>query len=207
MSKAGWRLIGAIFLGLLFAAGPALAEIYQWVDKNGTTHFTDNPDELPEPQRSDVLRQIREKELKKEEERRKAGKVPEKVFKKKPRRYPQHDPIPPDTKVPADVDSKKSGSAENIINPNSRSAWQDKMQKARKLVADLEIRCKKLESERDTNNRAGLIFATPAARQKAQEASKGFEKCKEELEKAKHKLNVDLPDKARRNKIPPGWLE
>ncbi len=49
MSKAGWRLIGAIFLGLLFTAGPTRAEIYQWVDKNGTTHFTDNPDELPEP--------------------------------------------------------------------------------------------------------------------------------------------------------------
>ena len=206
MSKAGWRLIGAIFLGLLFTAGPTRAEIYQWVDKNGTTHFTDNPDELPEPQRSDVLRQIREKELKKEEERRKAGKVPDKVFKKKPRRYPQHDPIPQDTKVPAAVDSKKPGSAEKITNPNSRSSWRDKMQKARKLVAELEIRCKKLESDRDQNSRAGLIFATPAARQKGQEASTAFEKCKEELEKAKHELNVDLPAKARRDKIPPGWL-
>ena len=80
------------------------------------------------------------------------------------------------------------------------------MQKARKLVAKLEIRCKKLESDRDQNSRAGLIFATPAARQKGQEASKAFEKCKEELEKAKHELNFDLPAKARRDKIPPGWL-
>jgi len=208
MSKAGWRLIGAIFMGLLFAAGPARAEIYQWVDKNGTTHFTDNPDELPEPQRSNVLRQIREEERKKQEERKKAGKVPESVYKEKPRRYPQHDPIPPDPKKPAAVDSKKSTpEQEAIMNPNSKPAWRGKMKEARKLVAELEVKCKKHESERDKNKRAGLIFATPAARQKGQEASTAFEKCKEELERAKHKLNVDLPAEARRNKIPPGWLE
>ncbi|MBW1811131.1 MAG: DUF4124 domain-containing protein [Deltaproteobacteria bacterium] len=199
MSKVGLRLIGAVFICLLFAAGLSRAEIYKWVDKDGTSHFTDDPYELPEPQRSNVLRKIREEESKKQEELRKAGKMPAPVFKKKPRRYPQHDPIPPAPKKPA--------SGEAISNPSSKKFWRDKMQKARKLVADLEQKCKKHENDRDQNRRAGLIFAQPAARQKVQEASAALEKCKEKLKEAKHDLNIDLPEKARRKNIPPGWLD
>jgi len=34
---------GFLLIALLFRAGPAIADIYTWVDQNGVTHFSDTP--------------------------------------------------------------------------------------------------------------------------------------------------------------------
>src|SRR5262245_31502634 len=36
------------------AAGPAAAEVYRWVDENGTTHYTLDPEEIPARLRSQI---------------------------------------------------------------------------------------------------------------------------------------------------------
>jgi hypothetical protein len=52
-------VMGIIFFAL--QTRPALADTYQWVDKGGTVHLTDNPEELPEPYRSKALNELIEK--------------------------------------------------------------------------------------------------------------------------------------------------
>ena len=41
------RRIGLVMLLLAFGAADASAEIYRWVDENGTPHFTDQIEEVP----------------------------------------------------------------------------------------------------------------------------------------------------------------
>ncbi len=44
--------IGCLLVcGLLVAAGPAAAEHYVWIDENGVTHFTNDPEAVPEAHR------------------------------------------------------------------------------------------------------------------------------------------------------------
>jgi len=50
--------LGLVIILLCPLGELAFADTYKWVDKKGVVHFTDNPDELPEPQRSQVLREL-----------------------------------------------------------------------------------------------------------------------------------------------------
>jgi Aspartyl protease/Domain of unknown function (DUF4124) len=46
-------LVGAL-VAMWLSAAPAGAQIYSWTDAAGVTHFTTNPDSIPEEYRSDV---------------------------------------------------------------------------------------------------------------------------------------------------------
>ena len=54
------RLTGIGLVGLLALApiGGVRAESYRWVDEDGVVHYTDDPYQLPEPQRSKVIEKL-----------------------------------------------------------------------------------------------------------------------------------------------------
>jgi hypothetical protein len=187
-------LIGSVLL-FWAAPEPARAEIYKWVDKKGRVHYTDNPDQLPEPQRSKVLRELEEK-LRKERERReklrKQGiEVPEE-------RLPPPPP-PPDNRPHPATNRLEQRQAD-------KKKWKALGKQARDQVALLENKCKELQNERDRDSRDSLTHARPGAGQRYQKSQAAYQRCQKDLEKARHYLEVQLPEEARRKGIPPGWI-
>jgi hypothetical protein len=200
--RIGWAL--AVSLGLALSALPAAwAQSYKWTDKDGVLHFTDDPYELPEPQRTEVLRQI---------ERERKDKNPN----------PETDlpPIPPEARqerLPVDdafklrtsPDPGSDTPAEPPAPPpeSQRKFWKAKADRARAQVSELEAKCAEIETKRDEDGRKALIFATPGARAGAQKASQELESCRSSLAAARLYLEEKLPEEARKARVPPGWLE
>ncbi|RMD61781.1 DUF4124 domain-containing protein, partial [Candidatus Parcubacteria bacterium] len=46
-------------VGVLLSAAAYAQQVYRWVDKKGVVHFTDDPEKLPEPKRSEALRNLK----------------------------------------------------------------------------------------------------------------------------------------------------
>lgn len=174
---------------------PGRAEVYRYVDKKGTVHYTDDPDQLPEPQRSKVLRELEEK-IKKEQERRR--KLREQGLEDPEERLPPAPEPAPSGPHPATERLKQRKA--------SKKAWEARADKARELVATLEKKCEELKTERDINNRDRLTGARPGAGQRYQKALAAYQKCQKALETARNYLETELPEEARKAGVPPGWI-
>jgi hypothetical protein len=192
----------ALFISLLFIAAlfilphsPGRAEVYKYVDKKGTVHYTDDPDQLPEPQRSKVLRELEEK-IRKEQERRR--KLKEQGLEDPEERLPPAPKPAPSGPHPATerLESRKA----------SKKAWEARADKARELVAKLEKKCEDLKTERDINNRDRLTAARPGAGRRYRKALAAYQACQKALETARNYLEVELPEEARKAGVPPGWI-
>jgi hypothetical protein len=175
---------------------PGRAEVYKYVDKKGTVHYTDDPDQLPEPQRSKVLREL-EEQIKKEQERRRKLKeqgieVPDERLPPPPPPPPPHRPHPATNRL----EQRKA----------ARKVWEQRGQKARERVAELEEKCAELKEERDRNKTDSLTFARPGAGKRYQKSQAAYENCQKDLKKARNYLNEGLPEQARRAGVPPGWI-
>ena len=196
----------AIALGL---PASSQATSYKYTDKDGVVHFTDNPYDLPEPQRSNILRELHKKEAPKTNPS--AGKLP---------------PIPPGARLerlPTNEGADRSGAdpldqigardnlgsdrAPTTADESKKENWQTKAQKARERVDGLEGRCKALQSKRDQSNRQALMFAKPGARDSSKTAAEQLDKCKQELKEARNYLETDLPAAARKAGVPPAWIK
>jgi hypothetical protein len=203
-------LILATALAIAFGL-PATSQAtsYKYTDKDGLVHFTDNPYDLPEPQRSEVLRKLHKKEVPKSDPS--TGSLP---------------PIPPGARLerlPTAGGNNRSGADPlDQISPNdnlgndstptrldesSKESWELKAQKARERVDGLEVRCKAHESKRDQSNRQALMFAKPGARGSSKTAAEQLDKCKQELKQARHWLDTELPAAARKAGVPPAWIK
>ncbi len=195
----------------------ALADTYKWVDKKGVVHFTDNPDELPEPQRSKVLDELERKS---------------KAHKKQQATQPTYEPIPPEARKERLPPAQSTGQhghtggqvfatpstnnatskpivKDDKVDPTSssqRKAWADKATRARKKVTEIEKECEKLLRMKDEASRKGLIFATPKARQETVSLTEDLKTCRQNLQKAKQYRDEVLPEEARRAGVPPGWI-
>lgn len=173
------------------------AEVYKYVDKKGTVHYTDDPDQLPEPQRSKALRELEEK-IKKEQERRR--KLKQQGIEVPNERLP---PAP----APQPVPSGPHPSAKRLEKHKaSRKAWEEKAEKARQRVEELAKKCAELETERDLSNRDRLTGARPGANQRYQKVLADYKHCQQELKSARKYLEVTLPEQARKSGVPPGWV-
>jgi hypothetical protein len=200
------NILTSILLAALFALWPAdsVSEVYQWTDKKGTVHFTDDPEQLPEPQRSKALRELYEKQEQEKKERKSRPKTPTRLKKSPVSSYP-NERLPPASK-------KKRPAPTKVVEPertsqkSEKEIWQEKADRARKEVQDLSEKCKRLETLRDQSSRNSLVYARPGDRQKHQQAIQDLEICQKDLKEAQDYLNKNLPEEARRAGIPPGWL-
>jgi len=180
---------------IILPPSPGRAEVYKYVDKKGTTHYTDDPDQLPEPQRSKVLQELEEK-IKKEQERRRK-------LKEQGIEVPR-ERLPP---APRPVPSGPHPSAKRLESRKaSKAAWEAKAEKARERVLKLEKKCAELETARDQSNRDRLTGARPGAGQRYHKALAVHRQCQRELENARKYLEVTLPEQARKAGVPPGWI-
>lgn len=175
---------------------PGRAEVYKYVDKQGTVHYTDDPDQLPEPQRSKVLQELEEK-IRKEEERRR--KLKEQGIEVPDERLPPAPPPPQPSRPHPATDRLKQRKA-------AKKAWKERGRKARELVAELEEKCAQLQKERDRNKTDSLTFARPGAGKRYQKSQAAYENCQKNLKKARNYLTEELPEQARKSGVPPGWV-
>jgi len=189
------------------------AEVYKWVDKNGVTHYTDDPDQLPEPMRSkaiEKLKQKREKEKKKQDTPRRRDDLPNETLPPPPgdtsSTGPDSGGSSASTTAPSRPPARKPGPDATSARDKDRKKWKRRVEKARQRVEGLEARCKKIETQKNRSGRDALIYARPGDRQQAVESREALENCREKLEKARHHLEVELPEEARRAGVPPGWL-
>jgi hypothetical protein len=167
-----FRLLGPL-LGLTLAlalSGPGRAdETYRWVDKDGVVHFTDNPMELPEPQRSQVLRKL-EAERARQKAAREANPgayepIPPEAREERipPQPPPQSTPAPtpePPPADPADAQTEKPG----------REQWQARLKAARERVEELERLCVEITEQQQSANQQFLMFGRPGAQAEAAQA-------------------------------------
>ncbi len=202
---------GALLASLALSSEARAQQVYKWTDKKGVTHFTDNPDELPEPMRTKALNEYKPKD-RKQQTRKSSGPA-----RRGRRPYGgrsgnlvgrPHERIPAG---PADNGGPLEGGTQTQApigssGSDAKAAWKDKMSAARKLVADLEARCKNTQRERDSKARARLTLGRPMDRAQADKSEKDLAECRKQLEAARRNLNVELPEEARRNGVPPGWL-
>ena len=219
MRRLGVQVLGLVCL--LALASPAKAETYKWTDKDGGIHFTDNPYELPEPQRSRVLKQ-QETDRKRAERERKATQptgarddtdgcqVRHESYRPDPDAKPRrpagrhHDAV---ERTRNSGERLPGGPAVAPLNENKRKKWEARAAKAREKAAQLQGKCDSLQKSRDTNQRQHLLFGRPRALADSNKATANLERCQKELTKAKHHLEVKLPDMARKAGVPTRWVK
>lgn len=63
MRSCSWGYLLAVmaFVGLMFPASPGCADLYKWVDENGTVWFTDDPSKLPKESHGEFEKEKAEK--------------------------------------------------------------------------------------------------------------------------------------------------
>jgi Domain of unknown function (DUF4124) len=180
------------------------AQTYQWVDKEGTVHLTDNPAELPEPYRTKALNELKEK--RKETKQKSSptddlGTLPDVSNEKLPQ-TPREVPAisAPDTPVAPYRSSLESDNAAK------KKVWKEKVKQARDEVTNLTALCDSLRSQLGEAMNAKAVFSRPSDIARAEKADADLKQCEQNLDSARRYLEEDLPDEARRSGVPPGWL-
>ena len=165
-----------VFLLLLFSASHASAELFRWVDKDGQEFFTNERRAVPQEYRSTVTA------VKTDDNRVSVAGKPAQ-------------PSPPPVEVREHRD--KNGRGEEWW---QRRAGNQRLE-LRKLEDDLDLLLKKEQDQEKKSTRAT---------KKKKKASPAHDKKKMQLEKkiaqAKRRLEVDLPEEARKADAYPGWL-
>ena len=184
----------ALWLGVLCPSS-GHAEVYKWIDKRGTVHYTDDPEQLPEPYRSQALKELGER-LKKQQEEPQPN----------PGAAPPAPAAAPATPAPS-TQEQLQGLTDSLQRVEAaKRSWQQKAALARQNVTQLEQECAKLRTKRDLAQRNSLNYARPVDRATAQQSEKDLERCDKALAEARRYSTDELPEQARRQGIPPGWL-
>jgi hypothetical protein len=161
---------------LFFAASPARAEFYRWVDKDGKEFFTNDREKVPAEYRD------RSASVKTDESRVSVGERPT---------------APGKSARVAGEHRDKQGKGEEY--------WRRRAASLRSELRDLEAEYDVvLKRERDQDERQTTVIG------KRKKSASTTEKKKTQLEKkiaiAKRRLEVDLPEEARKADAYPGWI-
>ena len=196
-------LLGIIFFSV--QTKPSLADTYQWVDTAGTVHFTDNPEELPEPYRSKALNELIEKRKHDRQTPQPtdgSGALPDVSSEKLPVAPKE---IPPIT-APDSSDAPYYSASPAGDPAAKKKLWKEKANQAQKQVTDLTSLCDALRLQLAEAVNTKAIFSRPGDIARAEKTDEDLKRCEHDLERARRYLEEGLPDEARRNGIPPGWL-
>ncbi len=210
---AGWLVLAAAAALLGGTRTGRAGELYRWVDKQGTVHFTDRPEDLPEPMRSKVLEEIQRREeaaQKKQNAAPSSGTATPSPPPAETERLPiaPAPPIQDTSPPPADVGKFPMPQAEPEEPDRAalREQWKKLADDARALVQKLEADCQRLEAEKDAAWNSFQVLVRPMDRQNAEKAEADLARCKEDLARARRYLDEELPRKARQANVPLYWL-
>ena len=181
-----------IFAALLcfLAYGPAvqaaddLRYLYQWKDDQGVVNVTDDLDKVPPKYRSKAT-QLLQPGVDKEEQRRGDTRKGEQ---------------------PQNLDAGTSPDRDEI----RKAQWQQRMQDARRRLTVAEDRYSQIEQRRSDliskTGSSGAALPTQEMLDEMNELDGELARARSEADKARNEVEVTIPDEARREGIPPGWL-
>ncbi|HAK61298.1 MAG TPA: hypothetical protein DCO77_13120 [Nitrospiraceae bacterium] len=163
--------------GLLLAPFSAGAEFYRWVDREGLEHYTNTPAKVP-PQYRDRLEPV--------------GITERKVN------------VGDETTVPAE--SSSAAIEEHRDNYGRGEAWwRRKASTLRVQLKDLQGDYRQLEKQeqewQDTQK-----FVIGAGKKKTSPYLKKMASLEKKITKVRRRLEVDLPEEARKADAYPGWI-
>jgi uncharacterized protein DUF4124 len=153
--------------------------IYQWTDGKGVVHITDGLDKVPEPYRPHARRL----EAAPEEEA-----APE---------QPRQQGV-----------SSPTGNGEDQREAQQKTAWQQRVRDAKQQLAAAEQRYRELEQKRTAllGQWGTPAYAPPEARIEAERLAQEMQAVQKEIDDARNRVEVAIPEEARKAGVPPGWL-
>jgi cellobiose-specific phosphotransferase system component IIA len=153
--------------------------LYQWTDDKGVVHITDSLGKMPKQYRDKAIKLM---EPKKED-------VDQGQQARQKSVYP-------------------SGSASEAADAVVKGAWQRRMREAKQRLADAEKSYQELDQRRNELLRSwgGVASGHLAERTEAENIEREMKDAQREIGEAHNDIDVVIPDEARKEGIPPGWL-
>lgn len=190
-----------VTLLIMFDTAPVVAQeqVYRWVDKRGVIHYTDDPEQLPEPQRSEALRKLDTSRYRKKPAATKSAPAGSSLPRPGQRQLPpgpadKGNPLPATESLELD----NSGRAQQI---DPRDNWKRILATARSRIDQLEKDCRRYQQDRNHSRRQALLFARPGARKQTNISSGLLQKCRKQLATARQRYEK-LKERARRQGMP-----
>jgi hypothetical protein len=154
--------------------------LYEWTDSKGVVHITDG-----------------------------LGKVPQK-FRAGARRLeatPAEGSVE-DRSGPLRISEPAGPSRQEEIEAGQKAQWQQRLSAAKKNLADAEKRYRDLEQKRAAlQGPWGVPANAPAAvRIEIQQLDEEMQGVQREIDSVRNEVEVVIPDEARKEGVPPGWL-
>jgi len=167
---------------------PKITTLYQWTDRNGVVHITDDHSKIPAKYYSSAIKIERPVKTENKGAQPAPATAPEKV-------------VEPNQSDQAAAEEKAR-----------ETAWRERMRDAKKRLVALEKAYHDLEKERDEAKQnwggptTGRFMAEAAAEQRVRELEEKMVELKKDLDEVRNDVEVAIPDEARRAGVPPGWL-
>lgn len=179
---------------------PAWAgDIFYWVDKKGGVHFSDQLHSVPEPYFSAYKARIAEREEKRkqqEQERAAAGIVPA----KEPEVVAPQQPSTPAPEEP-------TGPRLSQQIRQKQEDWRKLMKESREELLAATEGLRKAEDEMQALEANPVLVHTPQVKAQIPAAENRYKEARERVERARKALLTDLPARAKKEHVPPKWLE
>lgn len=184
-----------VLLGGLVLAGARVASaeprfVYRWVDKAGVVHLTDRLADVPEPFYSTYQAWVKE-----ELERRQAAGLPD--ASSTPPQPVTVRPPPSRPPEPSLVEQKRA----------RREGWRKLMAYWRAELLAASAALDEVDQEKALARLNPTLAQTPAVKARVAEIDKKRQVALARVEAARRMLLEQLPARARRERVPPKWLE
>jgi hypothetical protein len=153
--------------------------IYQWVDDKGIVHITDSLGKVPTRYHDKAVKltQPGKEDVDQEQQ-------------------VQQRPVYPSGAEPGGDTAAMKG------------VWQQRMRGAKQRLADAEKRYQELEKRRNEllHNWGADAFGRRTERIEAEKVEQQMKEVQDEIDETRNDIDVVIPDEARKQNIPPGWL-
>jgi Fe-S cluster biosynthesis and repair protein YggX len=153
--------------------------LYQWTDEKGTVHITDGLDKVPKVYRDKAV----------------------KLTQPKTEDVDQNQQVQQQSGYPSESGSE-------AVDASGKAAWQQRMRGARQRLEAAEKRYQELDQRRNEllQSWGGPASGRLDTRTEADSVEQEMRGVQREIDAARNDLNVVIPDEARKEGIPPGWL-
>ena len=180
----------SVVLGLLVTAWSALAAtmFFKWIDAKGNLHVTDRLADVPEPYYAMYRAKVREIEE---------------------REAKQGIAVPETTSAPVERIEAVRPSAPSIVDLElqRQKDWRALVANWRGELTAATAEVESLQNELDDATLNPILRETPQAKDQIAEIADRHAVAMRRLEAARQMLLVDLPARARKDGVPPKWLE
>ena len=173
-----------LFFWVLIYTQKGHAELFKWVDNNGTIHFTDDLNQVPMDQRSKAEK---EGEQTKENLKDKINVVPE-----------TYSPALQDKR---DYEGESEREMDKVEDPNSQEFWEKKVKDTREALNKAQQELDEVLIAQRKNLESG-----PGMHQRKAHLASREDELKKKINYLEYQINEGLADEAREAGVPAGWV-